>query len=107
MTIVLTAVLAACGQTPQNPQTSTEGSEPQPGEENSLRLLQSGTLAGRYGTAYAEDHTILCYLDYANGCDAALCSQPACNHNNDNCTAYIPEGVIVSGLYAVDDQTMA
>lgn len=106
-TLILAVVLTACGQNPQNDRQLPGETESRQSEGNNLHMLEIGTQAGRYGTAYQDDHTILCYLDYANACDTAFCTQPACNHDSDSCTAYIPDGVIVSALYAVDDQTMA
>lgn len=92
-----TSGTAAVGQADQTPQTTG----------NVLRALKAGTDSGRYGTSYQIDHTILCYIDYASASDTALCAQPSCNHDSESCTAYIPEGQILSSLYAVDNQSAA
>ena len=108
LTLVLAVSMASCGKSGSPIPSEPSGEASSAGAPDSnLRLLQIGTEAGRYGTAYEEDHTILCYIDYANACDTALCNQPACTHDSDSCTAFIPDGVIVSGIYALDESTMA
>ena len=119
LTLILAASLSACQVNPaadinsassqdntsSAPSIVVDSSEP--AAENALHSLKIGNTNGRYATSYQVDHTILCYIDYPSATDTALCAQPACNHDSESCTAYIPGGAIVSSICLVDDQTIA
>lgn len=110
LSLLLAAGLTACGGAAVSGTSGTVGAGTEQTQQtagNVLRSLKVGTDSGRYGTSYQIDHTILCYIDYASASDTALCAHPACNHNSESCTAYIPKGQIVSSVYAVDDQSIA
>lgn len=102
------AVLTACGAPASDnvPESAGENAAVQ-ADPHDLRLLQVGNEAGRYGVAYQNDHSVLCYIDYASASDTALCAQPSCNHDSESCTAYIPGGEIVSSVYALDNGNIA
>lgn len=112
-TVILAASLTGCQNSTAKPnETSTifsasSDASNQESDGNALRFLKIGNTTGRYGTAFQMDHTILCYIDYPSASDTALCAQPACNHDDESCTAYIANGYTVSNIYVVDDQTIA
>lgn len=107
LALTLTAALAGCGAPASASLPEPAGNTEVRADPHDLYLLQTGSEAGRYGTVYRNDHTILCYIDYASASDTALCAQPSCNHDSDSCTAYIPGGDVVSALCALDGGKMA
>lgn len=106
LSLVMAAGLSACGSQTVAPGVNTGETTPLQSDPHDLRFLQTGNESGRYGMAYRDGYTILCYIDYASASDTVLCAQPSCNHDSESCTAYIPGGQIVSSLYALDDRSI-
>lgn len=72
-----------------------------------VRQLKAGNSAVYYLIEQSDGGRLLCYMDYEQAIEVPLCTSPACAHNSETCTAWVPEEESVSSLVCVDEETIA
>lgn len=117
--VLAAALLAGCSapapgavDTAATPDTAGNGSGTTSAADTAapagLHVLSAGDEKGFYSAGSSADAGMdrLNYVDYGAMTAAPLCSDPACTHDSDSCTACLPQGQTLYGVKILDEDLL-